>query len=190
MMRDVQIIEHNDKKLIELTKSGEIEAYSVLVQRYGSSVRACLRSRLSNSHEAEDLAQETFILAYDKLNDFNYDASFKGWLRSIAINLLRNHQRKLKALAIGGSAELELLIDQQVEQHLNQNNESELLEYLHLCLNALDHKMRTLLTEHYTLGFSLAELCRKYEDRHSAMTMRMYRLRQKLKNCVENKMKD
>lgn len=47
--------------------------------------------------------------------------------------------------------------------------------------------MRNLLTEHYTLGVSLAELCRKYEDKHSTMTMRLFRIRQSLKTCIDKR---
>lgn len=182
--------EKDDQQLIELTKAGEIEAYSILVQRYESSVRACLRVRLSNYHEAEDLAQETFMLAYKKINDFRLDGSLGAWLRGIAINLLRNHQRKHKALSVGGNNELELLINKQIEDNFETENESPLLINLKECLKKLDDKMNLLLTEHYILGHSLAELCRKYDDKHSTMTMRMYRLKQKIKNCVEKKVEE
>lgn len=187
-MIQTTMTEQDDQQLIELTKAGEMQAYSVLVQRYESSVRACLRVRLNTPHEAEDLAQETFILAYDKLNDFHSDSSFGAWLRGIAINLLRNYQRKHKALSVGGAAELELLINQQIEQDFSDEDESILLSHLKICLKKLDDKMRTLLTEHYTLGYSLTELCRKYSDKHSTMTMRMYRIKQKLKSCVETRL--
>lgn len=185
-----QINEQDDLTLIEMTKDGQRHAYSILVRRYEASVRACLRVRLSNIHEAEDLAQETFILAYDKLEQFQEGASFAAWLRGIAINLLRNHQRKHSAIAVGGNDELENLINQQIEQDYDSNNETDLISHLKLCIAKLDDKMRTLLSEHFTLGYSLTELCKKYGDRHSTMTMRMYRLRQKLKACIENKVKD
>lgn len=185
----VTLNEQDDLVLVNMTKDGQLHAYSILVRRYETSIRACLRVRLSNIHEAEDLAQETFILAYDKLAQFQTDASFGAWLRGIAINLLRNHQRKHSPISVGGNVELEKLIDQQIEYDYQQEPESDLMTQLKYCLNKLDDKMRTLLTEHFALGYSLAELCNKYDDRHSTMTMRMYRLRQKLKNCVENKVK-
>ncbi|WP_448249655.1 RNA polymerase sigma factor [Thalassotalea agariperforans] len=180
----------DDITLINMTLDGQRHAYSILVRRYESAIRACLRVRLNNIHEAEDLAQETFILAYDKLEQFQKDATFAPWLRGIAINLLRNQQRKHSAIAVGGNNELENLINQQIEQNYDSNNEIDLISHLRLCIAKLDDKMRTLLSEHFTLGYSLTELCKKYGDRHSTMTMRMYRLRQKLKTCIENKVED
>ncbi|GLR71850.1 RNA polymerase sigma factor [Agaribacter marinus] len=177
----------SDISLIEKTKTGNNNAFSILVKRHESAVRAYLRVRMNNIHEAEDLAQETFIVAYDKLSHFQMNASFSAWLRGIATNLLRNHQRKHAPVAVGGNNELETLINQQIEQRFHAEQESALTAHLKYCLNKLDEKMRTLLTEHFTLGYSLSELCKKYGDRHSTMTMRMYRLRQKLKTCIENR---
>lgn len=176
--------QYEDTKLVNMVQTGSDKAFAELVRRYESSVRACLRVRLRSIHEAEDLAQETFIIAHVKLAQFD-GSSFGSWLRGIAINLLRNHQRKKSAISVGGGAELDELINARIEQNYEINNESEQLSRLKLCLKKLDDKMRSLLTEHFTLGFSIAELCKKYGTGHSTMTMRMYRLRQKLKQCVE-----
>lgn len=178
-----------DVELVEKTKAGNKQAYSVLVQRYEALIRACLRVRLNNTHEAEDLAQDTFIVAYDKIQQFQHGASFSAWLRGIAVNLLRNHQRKHTPISIGGSQDLENLIELQIEQDYQSDNEALLITHLNLCMDKLDEKMRTLLTEHFHQGYSLSELSRKYSIGHSTMTMRMYRLRQNLKNCIENKSK-
>ncbi|MCM2679766.1 RNA polymerase sigma factor [Echinimonas agarilytica] len=183
-------IELTDIHIIEQVKRGDIHAYSILVRRYEPSVRACLRVRLETAHEAEDLAQEAFILAYKKLEDFQSDCSFGAWLRGIAINLLRNYRRKHKLIAVGGHAELETLVNEHIDERFNEDNESAHLSNLKSCFNRLDQKMRLLLNEHYNLGFSVTELCTKYDERHSTMTMRLYRLRQKLKSCIDSKMRD
>lgn len=177
-----------ESDLIKLAVSGNHSAFAELVKRYESPIRSCLRVRLSNIHEAEDLAQETFILAFNKLSQFDIGTSFGAWLRGIAINLLRNYQRKHKALAVGGNAELDDLINAQIEQDFNPDIETTHLDLLRLCLAKLNTDMRTLLMEHFSSGYSLTELCKKYQIAHSTMTMRMFRLRQKLKECVENKM--
>ncbi|WP_111979470.1 RNA polymerase sigma factor [Algibacillus agarilyticus] len=174
-----------DAEIVLKVRQGDVQAYALLVKRYEPSVRACLRVRLANTHEAEDLAQEAFILAYNKLDEFDETRPLGAWIRGIAINLLKNHTRKLRPVAIGSDAELELLINQNLEQHDDDHNESLSIEALKSCLTKLDDKMHTLMLEHYTQGFSVAELTRKYKIRHSAMTMRMHRIRQKLKDCIE-----
>ncbi|MFC3122503.1 RNA polymerase sigma factor [Agaribacter flavus] len=178
----------SDLALVQASLSGDKIAYSALLTRHEVAVRAFLRVRLNDPYEAEDLAQETFILAYNKLEMFRESASFGAWLRGIATNLLRNHQRKNSAITVGGNHELENLVNQQIEGDFDAERESTMMTNLKVCVEQLDEKLKVLVTEHFTLGYSLSELCKKYDDRHSTMTMRMYRIRQKLKRCVERKM--
>ena len=72
-------------------------AFGVLVQRHQSSVRARLR-RLCNGNEAlaDDLAQETFVLAWRKLQSFRQEARFSTWLYRIATNCWLADARKRK----------------------------------------------------------------------------------------------
>ena len=57
--------------------------------------------RLTGSrNDAEDLAQETFIKAYQSLNKFQIKRKFFSWLYTIALNLTRNHLKKKKPLLV------------------------------------------------------------------------------------------
>ena len=72
-------------------------AFSQLVKKYQSSVRLFLRRMLKNNCEvADDLAQETFILAYKKLQSFERKSSFATWLYAISKNLFLQYVRKTK----------------------------------------------------------------------------------------------
>ncbi|WAJ72200.1 RNA polymerase sigma factor [Catenovulum adriaticum] len=180
----------DDINLINRVRNGEINAYSHLVKRYECSVRAALRVRLHDTSEAEDLAQESFILAYNKLNEFDESRPFGAWVRGIAINLLKNHIRKLKPVTIGSDTELELMINQHIDTHYTADNEVASVNALQDCMSKLTDKVKQLILEHYGEGFSIAEMTRKHGVRHSAMTMRMFRIRQKLRECIENNLKE
>ncbi|GAC1633603.1 MAG: RNA polymerase sigma factor [Nevskia sp.] len=67
---------------------GDRHAFNVLVRRHQGAVRALLR-RLTRGDEAwaDDLAQETFLLAYRKLDQFRGDARFGTWIYRIAYNV-------------------------------------------------------------------------------------------------------
>ncbi len=70
-------------------------AFSELVRRYQSAVRATLRRLTAGNHAlADDLAQETFLLAYRNLRSFRQEARFSTWLYRIATNAFLAHQRK------------------------------------------------------------------------------------------------
>jgi len=79
-------------------------AFSELVRRHQSAVRATLRRLAAGNHAlADDLAQETFLLAYRNLASFRQDARFSTWLYRIATNVFLAHARKRKEELLGDS---------------------------------------------------------------------------------------
>jgi RNA polymerase sigma-70 factor (ECF subfamily) len=80
-----------DRDLILRARRGETEAFGELVTRYQTGVfNVCYRV-LSERREAEDLAQESFIRAYERLDTFDLERPFGPWIRRVAANLCLNH---------------------------------------------------------------------------------------------------
>ncbi|NTW11748.1 MAG: sigma-70 family RNA polymerase sigma factor [Anaerolineales bacterium] len=80
-----------DRDLILHARRGDSEAYGNLVTRHQTGVfNVCYRI-LRNRSDAEDLAQETFIRALDRLHTFDLKREFSPWIRRIAANLCLNH---------------------------------------------------------------------------------------------------
>ena len=76
-------------------------AFSELVRRHQSPVRAFLaKMTRGDAHLADDLAQETFLKAWRKLNTFRGDSRFSTWLFGIAYNEFRSAARKRRELAL------------------------------------------------------------------------------------------
>jgi RNA polymerase sigma factor (sigma-70 family) len=77
-------------------------AFTELVKRHQSAVRACLRKLTSGNHAlADDLAQETFVLAWRNLKSFRQEARFSTWLYRIATNCWLMHARKRQEELLG-----------------------------------------------------------------------------------------
>jgi RNA polymerase sigma factor (sigma-70 family) len=77
-------------------------AFSELVRRYQSGVRATLRRLTAGNHAlADDLAQECFLLAYRNLKSFRQEARFSTWLYRIATNAFLADARKRKEELLG-----------------------------------------------------------------------------------------
>ena len=64
------------KDILKKVLAGDRDAYRTIVKEYGSVVRACLAGHLSSVDIVEDLAQETFIAAYEHLGDFDLGQDF------------------------------------------------------------------------------------------------------------------
>lgn len=70
-------------------------AFAELVKRHQSAVRACLRKLTAGNHAlADDLAQDTFVLAWRNVKSFRQEARFSTWLYRIATNCWLAHTRK------------------------------------------------------------------------------------------------
>ena len=81
-------------------------AFAELVKRHQSSVRACLRKLTAGNHAlADDLAQETFVLAWRNLKSFRQEARFSTWLYRIATNCWLADARKRKEELLGDRAD-------------------------------------------------------------------------------------
>ena len=88
-----------DRDLILRSRRGDAEAYGELVTRYQTSVfNVCYRI-LHERGEAEDLAQESFIRAYDRLASFDIEREFGPWIRRVAANLCLNHLESQRSTA-------------------------------------------------------------------------------------------
>ncbi len=84
-----------DEALVARARTGDRDAFVVLVERYRRLVLSLSRQMLGPSADAEDLAQETFLRAYRHLDGFRGQASFKTWLVRIAVNLCGHARRRV-----------------------------------------------------------------------------------------------
>lgn len=81
-------------------------AFGELVRRHQSAVRTTLRRLTGGNHAlADDLAQETFLLAYRNLRSFRQEAKFSTWLYRIAYNAFLADMRKMKELPLPDDAD-------------------------------------------------------------------------------------
>lgn len=85
-----------DRQLIVRARRGDRNAFGELVTCYQTGVFNVCYRLLHERAEAEDLAQETFMRAYDRLHLFELDREFGPWIRRIAANLCLNYLESRK----------------------------------------------------------------------------------------------
>ena len=86
----------DDRALADAVLGGDRDAFRALVEREGAAVIAACQRVLGDRADAEDAAQEAFLIAYRKLGSFRGDGPLGGWLMRIAIREARDRaiQRK------------------------------------------------------------------------------------------------
>jgi RNA polymerase sigma-70 factor (ECF subfamily) len=84
----------SDAELVARAREGDHAAFATLVDRHHAAVHRAALSAVGSAADADDVAQEAFLLAYQRLRSFRGDASFKTWLLTITWNQAINHRRK------------------------------------------------------------------------------------------------
>lgn len=84
----------SDAELVILARSGDRDAFGELVRRYQRAAYAVALSVIGKPQDAEDAAQEAFLVALQRLDDCRNPARFAGWLLAIVRNRARNLIRR------------------------------------------------------------------------------------------------
>jgi RNA polymerase sigma-70 factor, ECF subfamily len=90
----VSISRVDDAVLVARAREGDHAAFTALIERHQAAVHRAALSAVGSSIDADDVAQEALLLAYQRLRSFRGDASFKTWLLTITWNQAMNHRRR------------------------------------------------------------------------------------------------
>jgi len=82
--------------LVKRAQRGDLKAYDELVKRYQERIYATIYHMTSNHEDANDIAQDAFIKAYQALKSFKGGSSFYTWLYRIAVNKTINFLKQRK----------------------------------------------------------------------------------------------
>jgi RNA polymerase sigma-70 factor (ECF subfamily) len=100
----------DDLSLVTACRAGQTEAFGVLVRRYQDRLYPTIVRLLGCPEDAQDVVQDAFIRAFQKLDQFQGESSFYTWIYRIAVNLALSgrrarHRRVLTRLRLGGQRE-------------------------------------------------------------------------------------
>jgi len=141
-----------DGQIISQCLNGDSAMFGFLVDKYREGVYALAYSKLGNFHDAQDITQETFIKAYQKIRTLKRHDAFALWLSAIANNLCKNFIRsKLKR------PDREFAEDQSPDildnNSMDSYRDNLIHESLQEALNSLPEVYRQVLMLHYFSGY-------------------------------------
>ena len=147
----------SDKTLIEALLAGENEAYGKLYDRYAPLVRAVCYDYTGNLADAQDLAQDVFMRAYEKLDRLRKRDSFGKWLVGIARHRCQEWLRR-KIRSQNSNAGLD-----NVQAAAPEKQDDSQIELLRKMITTLPEKERLALHTFYLQGNS-ADNARRIMD--------------------------
>ncbi len=167
----------HDVELIQRTLAGDESAFGFLVDKYKGSVHALAYRKLGDFHIAEEITQDTFLKAYQKLSTLKDPVRFPGWLYVIAarccISWLRQNRLQTEPF---DSAKGEINM-----RSWTKYADARVYEDVHDALESLPESERTVLTLYYMAGMTCEEIGRFIGTSCGAIRDRLYRARMHLK---------
>src|SRR5256885_3359656 len=97
MRPSVETSGESDAIAVERTLAGDRDAFRVLVERHSHNVFRLAYRMTGNQHDAEEVVQEAFLRAYQKLSQFAARANFGTWVYRIAANYAIDRMRQRKS---------------------------------------------------------------------------------------------
>jgi RNA polymerase sigma-70 factor (ECF subfamily) len=183
--------------LVNRARKGDLAAYDELVQRYQQRIYATVYHMTSNHEDANDLAQEAFIKAFQALKSFKGGSSFYTWVYRIAVNKTINFlkQRKnrsqisLNDLDFNAEHDPDLVALISDKTPRREANLSELQEKLNEAMQRLSEPHRLVVALHDIQGLSHDEIAKIMECNIGTVRSRLFYARQQLQAYLSDYLK-
>jgi RNA polymerase sigma-70 factor (ECF subfamily) len=176
---DAQVVD--DRALVDRVKQGDAAAYDLLVRRHLSRATMVARRLLGNVEDAEDLVQEAFIRALDRIATFDDTRAFAPWFFRLLINTGIN-ARKARALR---AAELDRGdYPSRDESPLEMAEREELRERFVAALAALPPRQRLVVSMFEVDGLSTAEIAESLGISRETVRWHHHQARQALRHAL------
>lgn len=182
-------VEYTDEQydLIKASQAGDEKAMARLVESHASSVFAFLCHLSSDTVLAEDLAQETMLRCLQSLKYYEFRAPFRAWLFRIAVNLFRDHRRRMSVRRWTQSG---LFDDEQFNLPSSdpgphqQAEQQERSQHLYRALDQLSPQLRTVVILRDIQELSYEEIAQSLKWRMGTVKSRLFRARKELADIM------
>ena len=183
-------MDKDDVQLIHNALSGDDEAFGTLVQRYQKSVHALAWRKIGDFHYAEEITQDTFLQAYEKLSTLKNRNQFAGWLYVITNNLCTDWLRRKKpAMQTLEDASVTAIDKLTYERYVLEQREIEATErrreIVKQLLDKLPESERTVVTLYYLGEMTTKEIGKFLGVSVHTITSRLRRARERLQTSDE-----
>lgn len=171
----------DDNHYIDRILKGEVAAYASLVNKHKDMVFSIALKVLNNREDAEEIAQDTFVKAYQSLGTFERKAKFSTWLYRIVYNaaVSKTRKKRLEFVAMNESVMENYTESELIERvdHLDGEEQRMLMERALKRLPEEDHLLVTLF---YHAGHPVEEISYITGLSSSNVKVRLHRIRKKL----------
>ncbi|MEX0720326.1 MAG: RNA polymerase sigma factor [Balneolaceae bacterium] len=189
----------SDSDVVKRVLSGEKELYEILMRRHNQTLYRVLRGYLKNEEEVQDLMQETYLKAYEKLYQFKHEAKFSTWLIRIGINeaLTKIKVQERESRFKNADHEQNFYKLNKIPDSMPVNPErrmmrKEAIQILEQAIDQLSSKYRSVYIMREIEGLSIKEIADSMDLSESNVKVRIHRAKTMIKEELyqQNKSED
>lgn len=185
---DTSATQTEEALLVKRAQQGDLVAYDELIRRYQERIYATVYHMTSNHEDANDLAQEAFIKAFQALKSFKGGSSFYTWVYRIAVNKTINFlkQRRNRTQMSLDDLDYNAEHDPDLVAFISENTPrrdihlAELQEKLNTAMQKLSEPHRLVVTLHDIQGLSHEEIADIVGCNIGTVRSRLFYARQQL----------
>ncbi|MEP1035068.1 RNA polymerase sigma factor [Ekhidna sp.] len=172
----------SEKEIVQKVLAGEKGLYEILLRRNNQKLYRVLRGYLPDHTDIEDVMQDTYMTAYEKLWQYRLDSAFSTWLIRIGINKALYTLKKTKQTVYLAS-EKERSVDIKDKSHTPENKliQMEAKQMLEAAIGQLDRKYRSAYIMKEIEGMSIAEISDCLDLSISNVKVRIHRAKTMIK---------
>jgi len=171
---------------IDKVLEGNVNAYSVIVERHNNRVYNLAFRICCNHEEAEEISQDSFLKAYRALGSFRRKSSFSTWLYRIvyntAISHVRTKKREILSLEDFPASAADFIGTGTTEEEAENEYRRSLLDF---AFQKISDEERSLITLHYYEDMSTEEMSEVTGISKSNIKVKLFRARQKMLQFIE-----
>ena len=167
------------EQLVEASQAGQTDAFGELAERFQEMVLAVCVRRLRDFAEAQEVAQDVLIKAFEKLDQLHAPAAFPGWLRSIAVRQAINRGMR-RSRCVAASPRMLDTPDGRTTAPVDLLLASEREKQLYAGLRKLAALDRSTLVAFYLNGQSLVEMSDQFSAPIGTIKRRLHVARKRL----------
>ena len=180
----------DEKALIKRVTEGDTESFETLIAQYQPRIFATARKYARRESEIEDIVQEVFIKAYQKLHTFRAEAPFEHWLMRLAVrtcyDFLRSHQKNRESHFSEISDEESTFLDRYVsDPNPTRDDAAAARTLIHKVLEQLSPPARMVITLQEIEGKSVKEIAALTGWSVSLVKVRAFRARKEMRKLLD-----
>lgn len=147
----------SDAELVRRGRGGDGWAHEMIFRRYAAMIGATARRLLRDASDVDDVVQETFLIAFEKLDRLSEPAALRGWLAQIAVSRVHRRFRWRRVTKLLGGDDGSACLEDQASASASPEHRAE-LALIDRALHKLAPKLRTPWVMRHVVGLGLDDI--------------------------------